>query len=80
MDSVDFKERELCVLCCERMPNVMIDGCGHGGFCKECVVNYLKNNGQKCPFCKRKIGKIFVLEFDEDDGKYETKGEIKLKS
>lgn len=73
-------EREVCVFCCERMPNVMIDGCGHGGVCKECMLNYLKGNGDKCPFCKKTILKIYVLEFDEKDGKYTSKGEIKLRS
>ena len=77
-DKQPNRELDTCILCCESPPSVMIDGCFHGGICKECMVNYLKNNGEKCPFCKRRITKVYVLELDEHDGQYMTKGEIKL--
>lgn len=71
-------ERDVCFLCCESLPNVMLDPCGHGGACKDCLVNFLKAQGENCPFCKKKIHKVYVLDYDEEDGMYRAKGEIKL--
>ena len=71
-------ERDQCIMCCDQVPNAMIDNCGHGGFCKDCIVNYLKSNGEKCPFCKKSISKILMIEFDKENGQFMTKGEIKI--
>lgn len=71
-------ERDVCFLCCESLPNVMLDPCGHGGACKDCLVSFLKGQGENCPFCKKKIHKVYVLDYDEEDGRYRAKGEIKL--
>ncbi len=73
-------EKELCVFCYENHPNIMIDPCCHGGICKKCVVNYLKNDEGKCPFCKKQIKKLFLLYFDKDKKQLFAKGEIKLQS
>ena len=48
-------ENELCVFCYINKPNIMLDPCGHGGVCKLCIVNYLKYDDGKCPFCKAAI-------------------------
>lgn len=72
-------ECELCVFCYTEKPNMMIDKCGHGGVCKECMLHYLRANGSKCPFCKGPIGKLYMLSYDEKDKQYYAKGEIKLK-
>lgn len=71
-------DRELCVFCYDRLPNIMIDPCGHGGVCKECMLHSLRGSVNKCAFCKGKITKLFVLDFDEADGKYVATGEIKI--
>jgi hypothetical protein len=73
-------EREPCFMCCEALPNTMLDPCGHGGVCKSCVVSYLKHQGERCPICKIRMERVFVLDYDEEDGQYITKGEIKLNS
>lgn len=71
-------DREPCFMCCDALPNTMLDPCGHGGVCKVCVVSYLKNQGERCPICKIRMERVFVLDYDEEDGRYITKGEIKL--
>ena len=73
-------ENELCVFCYEDEPNVMIDPCGHGGICKKCVIKYLKEGDNICPFCKGCMRKVFVLHFDKDKQQLFAKGEIKLES
>ena len=73
-------EKELCVFCYEDEPNVMIDPCGHGGICKKCVIKYLKEGDNICPFCKGGMRKVFVLHFDKERQQLFAKGEIKLES
>ena len=72
-------EREPCVFCCEEEPNIMLEPCGHGGVCKKCVINYLKTDDGKCPFCKQRISKLFVLEYDPTTRHYVAKGEINFR-
>ncbi len=35
-------EEELCVICFDNVPNILIDPCCHGGICKKCIIDYLK--------------------------------------
>lgn len=72
-------EPELCVLCYHDAPNIMIENCGHGGVCKECMLCYLKNDGARCPFCKGNINKLYLISYDDVEGQYYAKGEINLK-
>ena len=55
VNSLSNYESELCVFCYESRPNILIDPCCHGGICKQCMIKYLKNNGDKCPFGKETI-------------------------
>lgn len=72
-------EREPCVFCCDEEPNIMLEPCGHGGVCKKCVINYLKVDDGKCPFCKQRISKLYVLEYDTIEKHYVAKGEINFR-
>ena len=73
-------EEELCVFCCEEVPNIMIDPCGHGGICKKCVITYLQFGDIKCPFCKAKLEKIYLLKFNEVEKSFYAQGEINFKN
>jgi len=72
-------EKECCLFCCENEPNIMIDPCGHGGVCKKCIVEYIKSDDGKCPFCKGKFERLFVLESDETRKQFIAKGEINFR-
>lgn len=73
-------EKETCLFCCEKEPEIMIDPCGHGGVCRECIVNYLKGNVNKCPFCKGKVEKVFLVETEGNKQQFIAKGEIVFKN
>lgn len=72
-------ENDCCLFCCENEPNIMIDPCGHGGVCKKCIVEYIKSDDGKCPFCKGKLEKLFVLEADNTRKQFTAKGEINFR-
>jgi hypothetical protein len=69
-------EQEFCIFCCETKPDIMMDPCCHGGVCKKCIVEYLKGDENKCPFCKGKIDKLYLIEFEKERASFMAKGEI----
>jgi hypothetical protein len=72
-------ESELCIFCCDEEPNIMIDPCGHGGVCKKCVVQYLKQDDEVCPFCKGNIEKLYLIEINKKTKEYCATAEINFK-
>lgn len=78
-DVISDVENELCVFCYQDPPNIMIDPCGHGGVCKTCMIHYIKNDDIKCPFCKGKMAKVYLLELNEEERQFYAKGEINFK-
>lgn len=79
-DTAPEGEIDLCVFCYHETPNIMIDSCGHGGICKECMLCYLRNDSVKCPFCKGPVQKLYLLTQDPKTKDYHATGEIKLRS
>lgn len=77
IDAKSFLESE-CIVCYDNPPNIIMDPCGHGGLCKECALEYVKNE-DKCMIGRQKIQKLYVIEYDEQQKCYFAKGEIKLK-
>lgn len=73
-------EKEPCIFCYDQMPNILMDPCGHGGVCKNCIITYLRSNEGKCPFDKRQINRLFLIEWDEAQKSYAAKGEIKFRA
>lgn len=67
-----------CIVCYDRKPNIIHDPCGHGGLCKGCALEYIKNE-TTCMFCRVKIQKFYLIEFSKQEGCHYAKGEIKLK-
>jgi hypothetical protein len=74
IDKTPFNE--VCVFCCDRETNIVIDPCGHGGICRECALNYFKDRDRNCPFCKQTSEEVFVIEFDRDQQIFKTKAQI----
>ena len=72
-------EPEMCTICFEESPNIMMDPCGHGGVCKSCIVTYLKGNEGKCPYCKQTINRLFLIDWDKEESQFKAKGEIKFR-
>jgi hypothetical protein len=66
-----------CVICFDAKPNIIHDPCGHGGVCKNCSLEYVKNENT-CMFCRTKIDRLFVIEYSESKKNYYAKGEINL--
>lgn len=67
------------MLCYDCEPNVMVEPCGHGGVCKTCFVNYIKDSGNKCIFCKTRFNHIYTIQKSPQDGQFYATGEIKFK-
>lgn len=78
----ESEKNEVCAICYEDTPNILFDPCNHGGMCKVCLVNNLKHSKKEktCPFCKQKIQKIFLMNYDQEKKQYFVKGEIKFKN
>ena len=68
---------EECLICYDNMPNIMFEPCGHGGVCKKCAIEYVKDN-DKCMIGRTKIERMIVIEYDKKDKCYIATGEIKL--
>lgn len=53
----------MCVICCERRKEVMIQTCKHLVFCNQCDLNYsLKNaDNKECPICRKKYAKTMKV-------------------
>lgn len=42
---------KMCIICQEKIPDCVLDSCGHGGICYDCYETLLKHNS-RCPFCR----------------------------
>ena len=51
-------KRDECVICFDREPNVLFAECGHIWVCKECEETHPST---KCPCCRTKISKRFLI-------------------
>ena len=67
------------MFCYEKEPNILLDPCCHGGVCKECIINYLRRNDARCPFGKKPISKLYLLNYDKEIKQLYATGEINLK-
>lgn len=67
-----------CIVCYDSRPNIIHDPCGHGGLCKSCALEYIRNENT-CMFCRTKIQKLFLIEYSQEEKCHYAKGEIKLK-
>lgn len=65
----DTSETEECMICCSNPSTTLVRPCNHSGFCETCIIQYLGTN-TVCPHCKAPIKKIYVMKFDEENGKY----------
>lgn len=72
-------EKDPCMLCCERDPDIVMEPCHHGGICRTCMVNYLNGKARKCPFCKSEIAGVYLLEEDPKTRTVTAKGQIVFK-
>ncbi|KAM4749076.1 E3 ubiquitin-protein ligase NEURL3 [Rhinophrynus dorsalis] len=46
-----------CIICQERLANILLLPCGHCSFCQTCVIQ-LKAAGACCPLCRQKILRV----------------------
>lgn len=58
-----------CIICCDRLSNVLIRPCNHGGMCDFCAQKLLIKNSN-CPHCKVPISKFYVFKYEKGTGKY----------
>lgn len=49
-----------CFMCLQRPSNIIIDPCGHGGFCSGCISFWVFQN-QNCPICKSNFVQMEVI-------------------
>ena len=77
-DRVDVEDSgHECMICCCNDNEVIVKPCGHSGFCKACMVTYVKKE-RNCPFCKEDMDTLIIFYYDvERDGNF-SKEAIKL--
>lgn len=68
----------LCIICQDKKSDTMCKPCGHGGFCTECMKEYLKDKDE-CSLCRVKIDEVYLLVEDPSGKGFKARGVIKLK-
>lgn len=71
-------EEGLCIICQDKRSDTMCKPCGHGGFCTECMKEYLKDKDE-CSLCRVKIDEVYLLVDDPSGKGFKARGVIKLK-
>lgn len=51
----------VCVICFDKIPDVVFRPCGHGGVCYDCAVDVMKKNGE-CYLCREVYLFYIVLD------------------
>jgi hypothetical protein len=68
-------KEQLCTVCYDQKSEVLIDPCGHSGFCPECITNCIKEKAS-CPICRQNIDKVYLICYDHATHSYMAKGVI----
>ena len=76
-DKKELENNENCIICLENKSEILIKPCGHSGICKICITEFLKLN-ENCHICRKKIEKVYIMEFDQENGKYMAEGFIQI--
>ena len=66
-----------CILCYNSKNEVIVKPCGHSGFCKECMMSYIKKD-TICPYCKEAMDTLIIFYYDEERAGNYSKEAIKL--
>ena len=77
-EPVNLEEnKQECILCYSNPNDVIIKPCGHSGYCKSCMMNYLKTK-KICPMCKLGIDTLLIFYYDEERRGYFSKEAIRV--
>lgn len=68
-------EEERCSICYENICDVIIDPCGHSGFCVICITNSMKEK-KTCPICRQLIEKVYLISLNHETENFEAIGSI----
>lgn len=68
---------ENCSICVASVSDVILQPCGHGGYCQTCITDWVKNKPE-CPLCKTNVKQMLVVQFDVEKRRLMTTGIIKL--
>lgn len=49
-----------CIICYTNPPNTLVEPCGHGGVCEECIFQLIKKE-RICPFCRKEMDTIYLV-------------------
>lgn len=64
------EDDKLCVVCFDNPHNTVLDPCGHGGVCNNCIKDILTKKISTCPLCRESINLVIVYKKDEE-GRFE---------
>mmetsp|Transcript_19905 Transcript_19905/g.55260 ORF Transcript_19905/g.55260 Transcript_19905/m.55260 type:complete len:139 (+) Transcript_19905:554-970(+) len=60
------QEDDMCILCMERAPDMMLIPCGHRCFCRKCIVETIciaiRSEAPACPLCRTTIDNMVLLD------------------
>lgn len=68
---------DTCVICLNRQANVIVNPCGHGATCEECMVTFFKTS-DCCPLCKMTVERVDVVFRDPKTRMLMTTGHIRF--
>ena len=63
------RNSELCYICLENWPNIILFPCLHAGLCKECITVILTKK-LECPHCCSKVEKVVQYQQDSEKKEY----------
>lgn len=68
---------DICTICLTEVSNVILQPCGHSGYCHLCITTWIKQT-KNCPTCKLSIDQILVVVFDQESNQIMSTGIIKI--
>lgn len=74
---LDNNQKQECILCYSNPNEIIIKPCGHSGYCKNCMMNYLKTKNI-CPMCKLPIDTLLLFYYDEERQGYFSREAIRV--
>lgn len=68
---------DCCVICYTNKPDTVVEPCGHGALCQECMFTLIKKE-RKCPMCREMMDTIYIVKKSKESNIVKLDKEIAL--
>ena len=70
-------QESTCSICIDRLSDTILEPCGHGGFCKDCLTQWIRKQ-PICPLCKVEVKRVEIVARDLESKHLMVKGFINI--